>query len=43
MLKNEIREVLSRDKNFFLSIFKPQSRYLGEKIPLSGDGNITNG
>ena len=43
MLKNEIREVLSRDKNFFLGIFKPKSRYLGEIIPLNQDGIVTSG
>lgn len=35
MLKNEIREVLSRDKNFFLGIFKPKSKYLGDPIPIN--------
>ena len=43
MLKNEIREILSRDKNFFKGIIKPKSKYLGEIIPLSSDGNITQG
>ncbi len=43
MLKNEIREILSRDKNFFKGIFKPQSKYLGEIIPLTNDGSITEG
>lgn len=40
MLKNEIREVLSRDKNYFLGIFKPRSKYLGDKISLDEDGSI---
>lgn len=35
MLKNEIREILSRDKNFFKGIIKPKSKYLGEIIPLN--------
>ena len=43
MLKNEIREILSRDKNYFKGIIKPKSKYLGEIIPLSGDGQITEG
>ena len=30
MLKNEIREVLSRDKNFFKGLIKPNSKYQGE-------------
>ena len=43
MFKNEMREILSRDKNFFKVILKPKSKYLGEKIDLKSDGNITNG
>jgi len=43
MFKNNIREILSRDKNFFLGIFKPKSKYLGEIIPLNSDGQITEG
>lgn len=43
MVKNEIREILSRDKNFFKGIIKPKSKYLGEIIPLNQDGNVTNG
>ncbi len=43
MFKNEVREVLSRDKNFVKVIFKPKSKYLGEKISLTGDGNINEG
>ena len=27
MLKNKIREVFARDKNFFVGIFKPESKY----------------
>ncbi len=30
MFKNELREILSRDKNFFKGIFKPKSDYLEE-------------
>lgn len=43
MIKNEIREILSRDKNFFKVLIKPKSKYLGDKIDLKGNGNITNG
>ena len=43
MFKNEIREILSRDKNFFKVILKPESKYLGDKIDLGGNGNVTNG
>jgi len=38
----ELREVLARNKDFVKSIFKPKPTYLGEKIPISGDGNLTN-
>lgn len=34
MFKNEFREILSRDKNFFKGIIKPKSKYLGEIIPI---------
>ena len=43
MAKNEIREILSRDKNFFKAIFKPESKYLGDIIPLNQDGIVTEG
>ena len=43
MLKNKIREVLSRDKSFIYGIIKPKSKYLGDKIPIIGNGNVTNG
>lgn len=38
----EIREILARCKDFFTSIFKPAPTYLGDVIPVSGDGNATN-
>ena len=38
----ELREILARDKDFIKCIFKPEPTYLGETIPVSGDGNITN-
>ena len=38
----EIREILARDKDFFYCLFKPSPTYLGEEIPVFGDGNITN-
>ena len=37
----DIREILARNKDFVKTIFKPKPTYLGEKIPVSGDGNIT--
>lgn len=41
-LKREIREILARDKDFVKSIIKPEPTFLGEAIPVSGAGNITN-
>lgn len=38
----ELREVLARDKDFVKCFFKPKSTYLGEVIPVSGDGDVTN-
>lgn len=38
----EIREFLARTKDFFKTLFKSKSKYLGEEISLTGNGNITN-
>ena len=38
----EIREIFARDKDFVKCIFKPESTYLGDTIPVSGNGDITN-
>jgi len=38
----EIREILARNKDFLQCIFKPEPTYLGEVIPVFGNGNITN-
>lgn len=38
----EIREMLARDKDFVKCIFKAKPTYLGESIPVSGNGDITN-
>lgn len=38
----EIRETLARDKDFIKCIFKPEPTYLGDTIPVSGNGDITN-
>ena len=40
-VKNEIREVLARDKDVFKMIFKPESKYLGEPINIKDSGKIT--
>lgn len=36
------REVLARTKDFINCIFKPKPTYLGEAIPVSGNGDVTN-
>jgi len=36
------REFLARNKDFIKCIFKPQSTYLGDTIPVSGNGDVTN-
>ncbi len=38
----ELREILARCKDFATSIFRPEPTYLGERIPITGDGNLTN-
>lgn len=40
-MKNEIREVLARDKDFIKLIFKPKSKYMGEPIDIHSSGEIT--
>lgn len=38
----DVREVLARCKDFATSILKPKPTYLGEAIPISGNGDQTN-
>ncbi len=38
----ELREILARCKDFATTIFKPEPTYLGEAIPVSGNGDLTN-
>ena len=38
----EMREILARNKDFLTGIIKPKPTYLGEKINISGNGNVTN-
>ena len=38
----DFREMLARDKDFVKVIFKPKPTYLGEVIPISGSGDLTN-
>ena len=39
----DLREMLARCKDFFYSIFQPLPTYLGDVIPITGDGSLTNG
>ena len=38
----DTREVLARVKDFGTSLFKPKPTYIGDVIPISGNGNVTN-
>lgn len=38
----EIREVLARIKDFFKVLIQPEPTYLGDAIPIDGDGDVTN-
>ena len=38
----EFREVLARDKDLLKCILKPEPTFLGEKIPVDGDGRVTH-
>lgn len=38
----EVREMAARIKDFLLTITKPEASIMGETIPVSGDGNVTN-
>ena len=43
MINREFREILARDKDFLTSFIKPKPAMpLGEKIDISGSGDITN-
>ena len=38
----DAREVLARIKDFAICIYKPEPTYLGDAIPISGNGDLTN-
>lgn len=43
MLYNELREIAARNKDFLLCrVFKPEPTFLGEPIPVFGDGRATD-
>ena len=41
-IKRDIREIAARVKDFFKCILKPEPTYLGEIIPIKGNGDRTN-
>ena len=41
-LYREIREIFARNKDFIKCYFKPKPTFLGEKIPITENGDITN-
>ena len=40
-IMRDIREVLARNKDFLMSVFKPKPGVLGEAVPVSGNGDET--
>ncbi len=38
----EFREILARTKDFCTAVVQPLPKYLGEEIPISGNGDLTN-
>ena len=40
--KRELREILARNKDFVKVLLRPESKYLGDKISLTDNGDITN-
>ena len=41
-LKRDIREYAARIKDFFKCLIMPEPTYLGEVIPVNGNGDVTN-
>ena len=37
-----LREIIARDKDFFMCLIKPNPKFLGNKIPITGNGDETN-
>ena len=42
-ITRDVREILARNKDFFTSLFQPKPTFLGDAIPVSGDGDLTAG
>lgn len=41
-ISRSIREILARDKDFLYCIVKPEAKIMGDVIPLTGSGDVTN-
>ena len=41
-IARDLREILARDKDFLACLFQPKPTYLGEPIPVNGNGDLTN-
>ena len=41
-LGRDAREMLARCKDVAMTVFRPEPTYLGEPIPISGNGDVTN-
>ena len=41
--RRDIREILARNKDFLTALFQPKPTFLGDAIPVSGDGDLTAG
>ena len=40
--KRDVREVLARCKDYAMCLFQPEPTYLGDAIPVSGNGDVTD-
>lgn len=40
--KRDVREILARCKDVAMCVFEPEPTHLGEEIPISGNGDVTN-
>lgn len=40
--QRDVREVLARCKDYVMCLLKPEPTYLGDAIPVSGNGDVTN-
>lgn len=41
-IMRDVREILARNKDFWSTVFWPEPTWLGDIIPITGDGDVTN-